>query len=98
MLTLEQEKQLAVWWVEQVLESVLGTRDLRRMHELCTAQIPDRMKSAKVFLDCRPCDNVSQLSNLGAGIWLTAVLHPVLRLSRPDPKGHVHHHLHRDQA
>ncbi|KAK0711684.1 hypothetical protein B0H67DRAFT_493126 [Lasiosphaeris hirsuta] len=52
------EKQLVVWWVEKVLKAVLGINDIKRLRELRCADIPQRLKGAKIFLDHNPCGNV----------------------------------------
>ncbi|KAK3997342.1 hypothetical protein QBC44DRAFT_93195 [Cladorrhinum sp. PSN332] len=49
------EKKLTVWWVEKVMDQVLGTKSLRRLSDLRNASLPRDLSEAKLFLDHRPC-------------------------------------------
>ncbi|KAH6841180.1 hypothetical protein B0I37DRAFT_386319 [Chaetomium sp. MPI-CAGE-AT-0009] len=51
------EKKLAVFWVIAVLKAVLGSTDLKRVHDLRGIPIPGPFKEAWVFLDHTPCEN-----------------------------------------
>ena len=56
-----------MWWVRKTLKALLSTRDMTRVAELKSIQVPKRFKTATIYLDhsfC--CDNVRSrvLSNL----------------------------------
>ena len=42
-----------------VLKAILGSTDLKRVHELQVMAIPESWKEAWIFLDHTPCQNVS---------------------------------------
>ncbi|KAL2263925.1 hypothetical protein VTK26DRAFT_4306 [Humicola hyalothermophila] len=49
------EKKLAVFWVVATLKATIQTTDYKRMAELRETIIPERLRTAKVFLDHDPC-------------------------------------------
>jgi hypothetical protein len=59
MLTTQQEKKLAVFWIMAALRAILNTRDFRRMAQLRELDTPESWKTAWIVLDHTPCGNVS---------------------------------------
>ncbi|KAL2136365.1 hypothetical protein VTI74DRAFT_4197 [Chaetomium olivicolor] len=51
------EKKLAVFWLLAALKATFDTTDLRRVHELRDAAIPEGLREAWIFLDHTPCGN-----------------------------------------
>lgn len=48
-----------MFWVIAALKAALDTTDLRRVHELRRAAVPEAWREARIILDHEPCDNVS---------------------------------------
>jgi hypothetical protein len=55
-----QEKKLATFWVIATLKATLDTTDLSRVHELRQVALPEGWREAVIFLDHKPCQNVSR--------------------------------------
>ncbi|KAK4169295.1 hypothetical protein QBC43DRAFT_59962 [Cladorrhinum sp. PSN259] len=49
------EKKLTVWWVEKVMNKVLGTTNPQRMGDLRKVSLTRDLSEAKLYLDHRPC-------------------------------------------
>jgi hypothetical protein len=68
VLTMQQEKKLAVFWVLAALKAVLNTTDFRRMGELREFNNPECWRTAWVFLDHTLCGNVGPPMVVHAGL------------------------------
>ncbi|KAK3944315.1 hypothetical protein QBC46DRAFT_442003 [Diplogelasinospora grovesii] len=81
------EKQLSLWWIIQVLKKVLGTEDMRRAGELKTANVPENMRSAKIFLNHNPCGNcLAFLALIRRITGITIAIETILLLVRKERK------------
>jgi len=47
-----------LWWVRKIVKNVLHTRDITRMHEIKSVELPSQMRRATIYLDHDPCTNV----------------------------------------